>query len=331
MKLWVIIKKRGFAQNLKMFAFTRRFFSSNPAYPTASVATAEYISKRLSRAGYCSRRMAMKLLAEGRIRVNQCVITKANPTACPDDIVEVDQHVIPYVPPLADNEFPVDIKQQQQRLELPKHIQLYSIYKPARVICTNYDPKRRRTLLDYLNEDLDYKRQIGDHLPLHPIGRLDYQAEGLCLLATNGELKRRMEHPATKYRRTYLLHTRDPVSDDQMTKLKLNKDIRTSRTLIDRVQSAESLREYLSLAVHSNSSAIVSAGLLANNRLLMITMKDAHSNTFRTVLNEQGIVMDRLIRIGFGPYTLGTLLPGQLIRTKISNIPPPIKSSCVKK
>lgn len=299
---------------------TRRLFAT--ANRQASADDAEYIAKRLSRSGYCSRRMALKLLQEGRIRVNQTIITSANPTARPEDIVQVDQRVIPYVPPLS---FPGDGGQREDFsgqvnavAKLPTHIQLYSIYKPARMICTNYDPKQRRTIIDYL-EELEYKKYVGDNLPLFPVGRLDYQAEGLFLLTTSGELKRRMEHPASKYKRHYVARTVKPVTDDQLTLLLRDKTVRRTYTSIKRLDSLEVLQPFLSLSVHSHS--LLTAQSIAEQRLLMITMQGSPSNSFRLVLNEQGIVLDKLVRIGFGPYTLGSAIPGQLVRTKIQAVP----------
>lgn len=130
------------------------------------------IAKWIAHSGYCSRRDAEKLIAEGRVAVDgKTIDTPATKLASPDAIT-IDGEKLP----------------QQE------NISLWLLHKPKGVITTHKDPQNRPTVFSLLPDSLP--RVIS-------IGRLDFNTEGLLLLTNNGELARHLELPSTGWIRKY--------------------------------------------------------------------------------------------------------------------------------
>jgi 23S rRNA pseudouridine2605 synthase len=145
----------------------------------------ERLSKVIARAGICSRRNAEKVITEGRVRVNNHVISTLGAQVTESDEITVDN--IPLW------------KNPQTRL--------WAFYKPRGVITTHKDPQGRRLLYDLLPSTLP--RVIS-------IGRLDLMSEGLILLTNDGTLARALELPQNKIPRTYHVRIFGQLSDQQM-------------------------------------------------------------------------------------------------------------------
>lgn len=132
----------------------------------------ERIAKVIARCGYCSRRDADKLIAEGSVKVNGVVIT--NPAT---DVGDEDS-----------------IKIKNKVLDRNVETRMWLFHKPKGYIVTNSDPQKRKTIYDILPKSLP--RVI-------TVGRLDMDTEGLLLLTNNGELARYIELPSTGWSRQY--------------------------------------------------------------------------------------------------------------------------------
>jgi 23S rRNA pseudouridine2605 synthase len=137
-----------------------------------AVARGERIAKWLARAGVASRRDAEKLIAEGRVRLNNAVVTHPATFVTPDDIVLVNGTVV----------------------ETPERTRLWRYHKPDGLVTTHRDPEGRPTVFDKLPPSLP--RVVS-------VGRLDLTSEGLLLLTNDGALARRLELPATGWIRRY--------------------------------------------------------------------------------------------------------------------------------
>lgn len=137
-----------------------------------SEARGERIAKWLARAGVASRRDVEKLIAEGRVKLNNAVLTHPASFVAPGDIVRVDG-------------VPVDA---------PERTRMWRYHKPAGLVTTHHDPQGRPTVFDKLRETLP--RVIS-------VGRLDLNSEGLLLLTNDGALARQLELPATGWLRRY--------------------------------------------------------------------------------------------------------------------------------
>ena len=133
--------------------------------------TPQRIAKIIARSGYCSRRDAEKLIAEGRVAIDGKVIESAALNVL-DEKIYIDGKLIK---PL-------------------KNTKLFLYHKPVGLITTNKDEKGRRTIFD----------DLPNWLPrVITVGRLDLNSEGLLLLTNDGELARELELPANEFERIY--------------------------------------------------------------------------------------------------------------------------------
>jgi pseudouridine synthase len=148
--------------------------------------TAERLQKLLARAGVASRRTAERYITDGRVRVNGKVEKTLGAKADPDtDVIEVEGY---------------------GRLEA-RPLVWVALHKPEKVVTTLSDPEGRRTVADLLLAPAAKgERSGGGELPrVFPVGRLDYDAEGLVLLTNDGELANRLLHPRYHVPKTYVV------------------------------------------------------------------------------------------------------------------------------
>ncbi len=132
----------------------------------------ERIAKFLARAGIASRRDVERLIAEGRVRLNNTKVTHPATFVTAGDLLTVDGTPV----------------------EPPARTRVWRYHKPAGLVTTHKDPQGRPTVFDKLK----------DRLPrVISVGRLDLNSEGLLLLTNDGELARRLELPATGWLRRY--------------------------------------------------------------------------------------------------------------------------------
>jgi pseudouridine synthase len=133
------------------------------------------LHKAIADAGLASRRKAEKLIAEGRVRVNGEVVREMGLRVVPGkDRVEVEGTPLP---------------------SKPKR-EVWALYKPRHCVTTLSDPEQRATIADFLPRT---------RTRLYPVGRLDYDAEGLILLTNDGEFAQRISHPSHSVPKTYLV------------------------------------------------------------------------------------------------------------------------------
>ncbi len=142
------------------------------APPSEAGTGGERIAKWLARAGVASRREAEKMIAEGRVRLNNAPVTQPATFVAPGDLVVVDGA-------------PVDA---------PDRTRLWRYHKPPGLVTTHHDPQGRPTVFEHLPAQLP--RVIS-------VGRLDLNSEGLLLLTNDGALARRLELPSNAWVRRY--------------------------------------------------------------------------------------------------------------------------------
>ena len=134
------------------------------------------LQKILAHAGVASRRAAEDLIRQGRVEVNRHVVTELGTKADP-----------------ARDEIRVDGRRVGRQAPLRRYLLLY---KPPGVVSTRIDPQHRTTVVDLL-------AGAGIHGYFYPVGRLDYDSEGLILLTNDGEFAERLAHPRFQLERTY--------------------------------------------------------------------------------------------------------------------------------
>jgi 23S rRNA pseudouridine2605 synthase len=223
----------------------------------SAAATPERVAKRIARSGYCSRRDAERLIASGRVAVDGEVLTSPAVLVTDASRITIDG----------------------ERLPDPDQPRLFRYHKPAGVLTAARDPEGRPTIYDRLPEDLPR---------LMPIGRLDMGSEGLLLLTNDGELKRRLELPATGWLRRYRVRVHGRIDESKLEGLQNGIVIDgfqygPIRARLDRVQGS--------------------------NAWLTIALREGKNREIRRVLEHFGWPVNRLIRLSFGPFQLGGLAP----------------------
>jgi 23S rRNA pseudouridine2605 synthase len=221
---------------------------------------AERVAKRIARSGYCSRRDAERLIASSRVAVDGEVLTSPAVTVTEANRITIDGEPLPE----------------------PERPRLFRYHKPAGVLTAARDPAGRPTIYDRLPEGLPR---------LMPIGRLDMGSEGLLLLTNDGELKRRLELPATGWLRRYRVRVHGRVDESTLEALQHGIVIEgfqygPIQARLDRVQGS--------------------------NAWLTVALREGKNREIRRVLEHFGWPVNRLIRLSFGPFQLGGLAVGDI-------------------
>ena len=131
------------------------------------------LNKYIASTGFCSRRKADELIANGQVKVNDKIITEPGFYVREKDRVFIDGKFVK-----------------------PKNLEYYKFYKPAGYITTLNDEKGRKTIYDLIPDELKY---------LKPVGRLDKDSTGLLILTNDGELINQMTHPSIKVPKVYMV------------------------------------------------------------------------------------------------------------------------------
>lgn len=220
----------------------------------------ERIAKVIARAGLCSRRDAERWIAEGRVQLDGKTLDTAACVVKPGQSIVVDGQPLP----------------------APQQARLWRFHKPKGVITTRKDPEGRPTVFDGLPNDLPR---------LEPVGRLDFNSEGLLLFTNDGELKRKLELPSTGWSRRYRVRVHGKVDPAQIKALEKG------------------------ITVEGINYGPIQARLehqAASNAWLAMTLREGKNREIRRICEHLGLVVNRLIRVSYGPFQLGDLEPGKI-------------------
>lgn len=182
----------------------------------------ERLQKIISQAGVASRRHAETMITDGRVAVNGTVITELGAKADLDqDIVTLDGQ-----PVLA--------------VERKRHILLY---KPAGYLTSLKDPQGRPLVTDLV-------KGLGERL--FPVGRLDYNTEGILLLTNDGDWANRLAHPRYEIDKEYHVRVQGNVSPEQLGRLAAGVDLEDGRTApaIASLLKESDQNTWISLVIH---------------------------------------------------------------------------------
>lgn len=157
----------------------------------------ERLQKVIAHSGITSRRKAEQLIVDGKVKVNNKLVTKLGSKVSNLDLIEVNGVLI----------------------EREKHV-YYILYKPREVISSVHDDKGRAIVLDYLPDV--YKR-------IYPIGRLDYHTSGILLLTNDGNFTNLLMHPRYEIEKVYVVKIKGIPNKEELKQLRKgitsNKDL----------------------------------------------------------------------------------------------------------
>ncbi len=219
----------------------------------------ERLQKILSQAGVASRREAETIITAGRVTVNGKVVTELGSKADPQrDRITLDGKLL---------------QVRQQKLYI-------LLNKPAGYMTTLKDPQGRPIVTDLLK---DVKERV------FPVGRLDYNTEGLLLLTNDGEWANRLAHPRHEVEKEYLVRVRGIATEEQLQQLAAGVELEDGLTAPGK---AVFLRE-------SGSSSWIA-----------VTIHEGRYRQLRRMCEAVGLFVVRLKRKRYGPLDLDDLRPG---------------------
>jgi 23S rRNA pseudouridine2605 synthase len=220
----------------------------------------ERLQKIIAAAGICSRRAAEELILAGKVQVNDRIIRQLGTKADADhDEIRVDGRLI---------------TTEVERLYLV-------LYKPAGYVTTMMDPEGRPVVSELLYD-------IGKRV--YPVGRLDYDSEGLLIMTNDGSFAERVQHPRYEIPRTYLVKVRGRLA---------RKDIQAMIKGIKLEDGPFSVKE-----VHEEKYN-------EKSQWLRVTIVEGRNRIIRRAMEALGHPVARLIRVGMGKLELGSLKPGE--------------------
>ena len=147
------------------------------------------INKFLADKGVASRRHADEMIAAGRVKINGVIATLGANVDDPDEVI-VDG---------------VLLSREEKKEEY------YIMNKPKGVICTVSDDRGRKTVMDLLPESVGR---------VFPVGRLDYETEGLLILTNDGDLAFRLTHPTSEIPKTYLVRIEGTMTEKDLNPIR---------------------------------------------------------------------------------------------------------------
>lgn len=220
----------------------------------------ERLQKILSQAGIASRRHAEELIVAGRVTVNGSVVVELGTKADPErDRITLDGRPVHVV----------------------KAKLYYILNKPAGYMTTMKDPEGRPVVTSLL-------KAVRERV--FPVGRLDYNTEGLLLLTNDGEWANLLAHPRHEVDKEYHVRIRGAVSTEQLKKLSagvLLEDGMTSPATATMLRESE------------------------NNTWISLVIHEGKYRQIRRMCSAVGLTVVRLKRVRYGAITIGTLKQGE--------------------
>ena len=224
------------------------------------------LQKILSQAGFASRRAAEEFITQGRVIVNGTTVTALGTKA------DIDTD---------------DIRVDGRRIKPALHKRYILLYKPRGYMTTRHDPQRRPTVIDLLS-----KGGVRDYV--YPVGRLDYDSEGLLLLTSDGDLAAKLTHPRHGVDREYHVRVRGVPDEHEVGRLQKGLVLDGRRTApaniaLEKIIEAES----------------------GQQAVLSFVIREGRNRQVRDMCDAIGHPVVRLKRTRIGPITDPKIRPGE--------------------
>jgi 23S rRNA pseudouridine2605 synthase len=219
----------------------------------------ERVQKILARAGIASRRACEKLISEGRVTVNGKIVQLGD---------KADSHK-------------AKIKLDGRLINIQEDHIYIAIYKPRMVLSSTKREGDKTTVLDLVPE----KARI------YPVGRLDFESEGLILLTNDGELTNHLTHPRYEHEKEYRVLVAQHPDQDQLS-------IWRNGVVLEDGHRTAPANVYIEK-------------LKGKGAWLRVTMTEGRKRQIREITRQIGLPIVKIIRIRISSLHLGNLKPGQ--------------------
>lgn len=221
------------------------------------------LNRFIAQSGVCSRREADTIITEGRVHINGRRVFELG--------IQVD--------PFNDK-----IKLDGRLIQTESKKVYYIFHKPSGVMTTMSDPNGRKSIADYVG-----------HIPFRvfPVGRLDWNSEGLLLLTNDGDFSNKVMHPKHEITKTYLVKVDGQPTQFQMEKLKKGVSIIGGK-------------------VRAESVSFAQVGESNKYKWIRIIITEGKNQQVRRMFEKIGFDVLRLRRVAIGQLRLGPILSGEM-------------------
>ena len=230
-------------------------FTPKPRPP----AKLERLQKILAAAGVASRRSAEGMIEQGRVQVNGKVVTELGTKAAAGrDHIRVDGKL----------------------LQGPERLRYFILNKPRGFVTTVKDPEGRPTVMQFFDKMKER---------LYPVGRLDYQSEGLLVVTNDGELANRLTKAGSGVEKTYLVKVAGQPTEEQLNALRGGVSIERGKPGSPQVRT---------------SPARIRQVRQGDNPWYEVVLIEGRNRELRKMFEEVGHFVEKIRRTGYGPLVL---------------------------
>ena len=174
------------------------------------------INKFLAQAGVASRRECDNLIASGKVAVNGVTATLGQEISVDEDVTVNGNKVV-----IKKNEY-------------------YLLNKPKGYICSVSDDKGRKTVMELMPQSVGR---------IYPVGRLDYDSEGLLIMTTDGELAQKLTHPSNEVPKTYLVKIEGTINEQDLNPIRSGIEIEGYKTKKCKAHIVETNKAYTKIHI----------------------------------------------------------------------------------
>ena len=183
---------------------------------------------------------------------------------------------------------------------LNKDLTLLGINKPRGIICTHKDERDRKKIYDLIPKNIS-KKLKGN---LHSVGRLDFNSQGLILLTNSTKIKSYLEKPSSKIIRIYKVKVQGLITNNILKKVGKGFFIEQKFYSIKKIDIIKKTKSY---------------------SWVSIKLDEGKNQHIRKIFKRLGFSVNKLVRIQYGPYKIGSLKTGEikflnLKKLKFSNL-----------
>ena len=219
------------------------------------------IAKYIANSGYCSRRDAEKLIKQRKVYINDNI--------CDEPFIKVSQQDLILI--------------NGKKVELNLKLRLWKFNKPIKTLCTNKDPKNRKTIFSLFPKKIPR---------LISVGRLDYLSEGLILLTNNGDFARKLELPSSNILRVYDVYLKNSVNKKEIERIN------------DGIKINEIRYKKIYVKIEKNEKKFC---------CLKFKLFEGKNREIRNICKHLNWPIIKLKRLQFGPIKLKKENPGEII------------------